>query len=324
VERVTREAALRCAAYWRERGADLAGYNALESADDLEALRQALGVPQLVLFGSSYGTQLALATMRRHPDLAARAILAGVQGPDDTWPLPGTLERRMEVLAELGLTGTFRTVVARLDSAPLVVRVARPADPGERAGGGDSVSLVIGGYDFLSFFAGLLDNPAERRRIPALLAAASGGDLSAVAPSVLEDRTPRSLGSAMAYTTMCASGASRARRERMTREAAGSVLAATPNVALATCDAWGARDLGEDYRQPVSSPVPVLLISGTADFTTPLEDAVAVLRGLPRGQHLILDGARHGPELVSHPEVIARMLDFLEGRPPASLRVRVR
>ena len=52
-----------CASYWRDiQRVDLTGYNSNESADDLEDLRKALGVPKISLWGISYGTHLALAT----------------------------------------------------------------------------------------------------------------------------------------------------------------------------------------------------------------------------------------------------------------------
>src|SRR5262245_45649790 len=48
-----------CAGEWRGKGVDLAAYNTEASADDLEDLRKALGVPKISLFGFSYGTHLA-------------------------------------------------------------------------------------------------------------------------------------------------------------------------------------------------------------------------------------------------------------------------
>ena len=101
----------------------------------------------------------------------------------------------------------------------------------------------------------------------------------------------------------------------MVTEAAQSVLARHRNIAEASCDVWGARDLGEEFRRTVASPVPVLLISGSLDLTTPPEQAEEALRGLPHGVHVVLPGARHGAELVTAPGVIDLMLEFLRGMP---------
>lgn len=317
-----RRAAQVCAEWWRSRGVDLAGYTVVESAADVEALRQALGVPRLALWGVSYGTQLALTIMRRYPERVSRAILAGVVGPDDAWPLPSSIDRRLEPLARAGLVDRLRSVVAELEARPVTIQVP-VAKPGARAG--DSVSLVIGGQDFLGVVAGALLDSAQAARVPALVEAAAHGDLSATAPAVLRARSPRSLGSAMANTTSCASGMSAARRERIAHEASTSLLAAGGNVAEAACDVWGVPDVGEEFRRPLRSDIPTLLISGTRDLITPPEIAAAVLAGLSRGEQILLDGAPHGHALVvGSPELARWMVAFLEGHPVPGHRLTVR
>src|ERR1043165_3276695 len=89
-----------CIEYWRDiQRVDLTGYNTNESADDLEDWRQALGANQLSLWSISYGTHLALATIRRHPQSIHRAILAGTEGPDHTYKLPSNIQKHLEDLA---------------------------------------------------------------------------------------------------------------------------------------------------------------------------------------------------------------------------------
>lgn len=80
--------AVACAAEWRGKGVDLSAYNTESSADDLEDLRRALGVPKIRLFGFSYGTHLGLAAIRRHPSSIERAVLAGTEGPDHVSLVP--------------------------------------------------------------------------------------------------------------------------------------------------------------------------------------------------------------------------------------------
>ncbi|WP_163332058.1 alpha/beta fold hydrolase, partial [Klebsiella aerogenes] len=60
-------------------GKDLSGYTIAACADDVDALRQALGYPRIVLVGQSFGSQWSLAVMRRHPQIVTRAILSGVE-----------------------------------------------------------------------------------------------------------------------------------------------------------------------------------------------------------------------------------------------------
>ncbi len=62
-------------------GIDITGYNTVENAADVRDLRMALGIPEWDLYGVSYGTRLALATMRDYPQGIRSAIL------DSTFPL---------------------------------------------------------------------------------------------------------------------------------------------------------------------------------------------------------------------------------------------
>src|SRR5215469_690528 len=97
--RVARERGSAAAAFWRDYGVDLSGYTTEESADDIEALRLALGLEEISLYGASYGSHLALATLRRHGAHIARAIVALVEGPDHTIKLPSNIQRHLLALA---------------------------------------------------------------------------------------------------------------------------------------------------------------------------------------------------------------------------------
>ena len=318
-----REAAASCARYWRRRGADLAGYNVESSADDLEALRLALDAPRLVLWGVSYGTHLALATMRRHPSLASRAILAGVVGPDDSWKPRKAFVGQLQTAASMvppdslddppsvPLAELLRTVVGRLDADPVWVPVPHGVPTAERAAGPDSI--VITGYDFLGLVMNLLADAGQLATVPPLIERAARGDLREAGQRIARNRGAYSIGSAMGYATLCASGASAEQRKRIAQAAAVSVFGSGLTGDALACDVWGARDLGEAFRQPVRSDIPTLLISGSLDVTTPIADAVAALAGLSRGRQLVVEGASHGDALVATPTVIGEMVAFLRG-----------
>jgi pimeloyl-ACP methyl ester carboxylesterase len=63
-------------------GVDLNMYNSAASAADVEDLRLAMGYSQIDLFGSSYGTRLALTMMRDHPVGVRSVILDSVYPPN--------------------------------------------------------------------------------------------------------------------------------------------------------------------------------------------------------------------------------------------------
>jgi len=60
---------------------NLGAYNSLESADDLEDLRVALHIAKWNIYGISYGTDLALTYMRRHPSGIRSVGIDGVFPP---------------------------------------------------------------------------------------------------------------------------------------------------------------------------------------------------------------------------------------------------
>jgi pimeloyl-ACP methyl ester carboxylesterase len=77
---------LRCIEELLAQGADLRQYNSMASATDLIALMQALEYDSFNLYGISYGTRLALVTMRDYPNAGIRSVVL-----DSTYPvgLPG-------------------------------------------------------------------------------------------------------------------------------------------------------------------------------------------------------------------------------------------
>ena len=82
------------AACARSLGRRRAFYTSRDSADDIEAIRKALGAERVALFGTSYGTKLALGYAKLHPDRVERLVLDSVvelNGPD---PLYWTPSRR--------------------------------------------------------------------------------------------------------------------------------------------------------------------------------------------------------------------------------------
>jgi pimeloyl-ACP methyl ester carboxylesterase len=85
-----------CRDHWQAEGVDLAAYNTVENAADLNDLRLALGYGKVTLVGGSYGSHLALQVLRQYPRAVERIVLYGVEGPDHTWDDPAG------VLATLG------------------------------------------------------------------------------------------------------------------------------------------------------------------------------------------------------------------------------
>lgn len=310
-----------CIEYWRDiQRVDLTGYNTNESADDLDDLRKALGAKQISLWSISYGTHLALTTIRRHPQSIHRAILAGTEGPDHTYKLPSNVQKHLADLAalikadpELGkeipdFLGLMKSVFDRLDAQPQTVEIMDPRTK-------QNVKVIVNKF-VLQYIVANNIGTTVTANFPVLFYRASKGDFTNPA-QVWLNTSREGIGSAMSYMMDCASGQTAARRELIAREAKETLLEDISNFPFPEiCEEWKAPDLGDQFRSPVTSQVPVLFISGTLDARTPVSNAEEYRRGFTNSTHIIIEGAVHSdPLFLSSPKIKDGMLEFLKGQP---------
>lgn len=313
----------RAVAHWRGAGVDPGAYTTAQIADDLDDLRAALGLPRVVLWGQSYGTHLGLAYLRRHGEHVERAVLFRVEGPDDTFKRPAAAQQGLERLAALVAAdatlaralpdplGTVRGLLARLAGQPAVVDLGQEGLP---------PSVTAGPFDLQRWLADSLGSLPALARLPADLLAMQQGDFSALAETAWFNRRDE-VGSLMPWLVDCASGASAERRAGIARQAAdpAHVLGDAANAPYpGVCAACPGLDLGEAFRGPLESDVPVLFASGELDTRTPPENVEALLPGFPRGVHLRVANAAHEPMEVMLPEFQEILRAFLRGEDVSS------
>lgn len=313
-----------CADFWTKQAVDLRGYNTNESADDLETLRVALRAPKISLWGISYGTHLGLAAIRRDGRNVDRAILAGIEGPDHTEKLPSNYRKHLEQLDNLikadaeasklvpDFLGLVESVSAKLDKEPAIVETVNPQTK-------QPVKIVINGFLFRQLLANTYGTDITPY-LPYLFYSASKGDYAMVTYLLFSDTG--SIGSAMQFMMDCSSGASATRRRMVRREASDTLFADINFPFMEVCEAWGNPDLGEKFRSPVKSSVPVLFIAGTLDAKTPIGNAAEIKRGFPNGTLLVIEGAVHSdPLFLSSPKIKDAMLEFMKGSPVSTTKI---
>ena len=314
MEAAVREALRRSVAAWEAAGVDLDAYNTEENADDIAALASVLQADQLRLIGISYGSHLALAVMRRHPELVERAILAGVEGPDHTLKLPSA---QQELLVQIDkwiegdpeaseaypdFLGSMQRVLTKLDEQPVTFETVFG-------------NVVITAFDVRRFAAGSLRGPGQFASLPAAFAKMDQGDFTSVAPCVRYLRFGRL--NAMSIAMDTASWASDARLARIQEEAKKTLLADVIDFPISVYRSeLSIRDLGPSFRAPLVSDTPVLAISGSADGRTPPDNATEILSNLRNGRHLLIERAGHSdPLFLSSPRILDTMMTFLLGQP---------
>ena len=309
-----------CAQGLRDLGHDLAAYTTVQSAHDLDRLRVALGAEKISLWGTSYGTHLALAYTRLYPTRVERLLLFGIEGPDHTLKLPSDQQKQLEKLAAWvaddpevsraipDFVQLVRETLERLEREPVVVEFTP-------FGTKTTEKIAIGKWDLQILSANATGRTHTARKLPALYYAMSQGDFSAVARPVREMRK-RSLPSPMSFVMDAASGATPQRLARIQREARECLLGDAVNFPFPEAGAaWNAPDLGEEFRGPLRSDVPALFVSGSLDGRTPPSNAEEVLQGFPNGRHLIIQNAGHQEDLFSKSaEMRRRVVAFVDGR----------
>ena len=307
----------KCAERLRAAGVDLAASNTRENAADLEELRKALGAQKLVLWGISYGTHLAAATLRYHPNTVERVILAGIEGPDDTYKLPSDQQTLMEEIARLAavqrrhpdLLGAINKLLRELEARPKSVTLTDPRN-------NQTATFVFGKLDLQMLLADMLFAPDSFAGMADLVGRLEQGDWTALGLAA----APRRFGtvpSAMSITMDCASGISAGRRQRIAEEAKRTLLGDAINMPFPElCAGMQVPDAGDEFRGPLVNDVPALLISGTLDGRTRPRQAEELRMTMPNAQHLIIENAGHSdPLFLSTPKILEAMKAFLRGEP---------
>jgi pimeloyl-ACP methyl ester carboxylesterase/cytochrome c-type biogenesis protein CcmH/NrfG len=307
----------KCADKMRAQGLDFDGYTILESADDIEDLRKALRLKKVSLWGHSYGTQLAFATLRRHEANIERILVMSVEGVANTEKLPSDIDRYFAELAALckndpraqmpDLLGTMRTALTKLDREPLTVAVTNPTNGSQR-------ELVVGGFGVrLLVLQTIMNNTRSLPVIPLLFASLAKGDSSVLA-EMLNGVQGAALPRADWFLIDGASGATAERRAQIQREAKDSLFGDLANFLPSDLKAvWQPKDLGDAFRQPVKSGVSTLFISGTLDANTPPHGAEEVRQGFRNSVHLVIENAGHQDALRAA-GVIEAIATFVAGK----------
>jgi pimeloyl-ACP methyl ester carboxylesterase len=345
------EAAGRCAV---QLGPRRAFYTSRDSAEDIEAIRLALGYERLALFGTSYGTKVVLGYALAHPANVERLVLDSVVEAEGPSPLYlDTLEavpRALRVLCGRACRAftsdpvtDVERLVGRLARAPLHGRFVGP-------GGGPRRARLTREDLFVVLLGGDL-NPVVRAGFPGAVRAALDGD---AAPLLrLRERAyavdgapppPSVLSAALYAATTCEEtpfpwARTAPPNPAMRRAAAAAAAATLPDSAFfpfdrATvvdndlvdlCGRWPAAPAVPAFAPGPLPNVPVLLVEGEDDLRTPVENARRVAAGFPAARlvvapatgHSALGGDRSGCTTVA----FAR---FMQGRPFRTRCPRVR
>ncbi|MFD3945611.1 alpha/beta fold hydrolase [Streptomyces sp. NPDC058579] len=289
-------------------GVDLRAYNTTENAADFAALRKALGIPRWNVYGYSYGTDLALTFLRRHPQ-GIRSVAIDSVVPPQIVSLPWTWDSAQEGIGAIldacaaqprcksrypDLPLTLTEQVRRLEAQPLTLTVPPP-------GGGDPVKVVLDGGALVNL---LVANAVPAVDVPAALDELAHGRPERFARARAAGATPviGEFAHGLTQSVACAEwvpGYSRSDLLKAGRRAfpgwPDSVLAQAPQLPFEheVCRAWNVPDRTAVQRVTTSSEVPALIVNGTFDAKTGAKWGPYAGRTLPRSTAVRVPGIGH-------------------------------
>ena len=180
-------------------GWDLSSYDSTQNAADVAELRVAMGIDEWNVYGVSYGTDLALQTLRDHPEGIRSVVLDSVVPPQvnliaEGWPNAATAYRALfDACAQQpacarafpALENEFHSLVSELTDQPRTITAADPAT-------GAPVDVVVDGYRLANLVLTQME-PATIADLPALVHGLASGDGGPAATAILAARPPQGL-----------------------------------------------------------------------------------------------------------------------------------
>ena len=302
-----------------EIGASRDFYSTRDHADDIDAVRRALGVDKIALEGTSYGTQLSVAYALTYPSHVERLILDSVADPTGRDPFAlDDLQQMRKGLASLCSGGLCRAATSnfvgelvklanRMAAHPVAGKVAK------QSGGTRTVRAT--GFDFLG--GAVLDsdlNAGLAAELPAAVHAALRGRTRPLLRLVQLDRqtaitSAEDLSMGLFTATVCDDGPFPWAPETPLGQRPGLLAGARSALPKGSTGPFGiwATDLGPapfclrwppQARRPGigSGPlpnVPVLVFAGERDLRTPATNAAAIAARFPQGRLVTVPGVGH-------------------------------
>jgi pimeloyl-ACP methyl ester carboxylesterase len=316
-----------------EIGAERAFYTTPDSVADIEAIRQAGGYEKLVLYGTSYGTKVALQYAQDHPEHVEALILDSVVTPNGPNPLDrSTFAAIPRILRQLCAFRQCAHITRNpvRDLARLVRRMGSGSVSGRLVGArGRARTVHITSEDLLAILLAGDFDPILRAEFIGAVRAADADDeaplarLLGRATSGEESESSEGLDVPLYYATTCEEEAfpwSRTATSKERLAQARAQLGTLPASAFApftAADALGFSDAGACAFWPFATPappvndaplpnIPTLILSGANDLRTPTSGARAVAAEIPDAHLLVVPNTGHSV-LSTEPTSCARV-----------------
>lgn len=309
--------------------ADLLLYTTTIAMDDVDDLRKWLGYERINVYGISYGSRAAQSYLRQHESHVRSVVLMGVVPMNDKMPLPFarfaqvSLDRILDdCVADAecrkafpDVRGDLKHVLAELDKGPVRASIAHPKT-------GKPLEVRLTRSIFSAALRSMLYYGDLYPDVPLFIHSAATGDYSLIARRAYDygkENDDWSIGLYLSIT--CAEDVSFIDMRDVPGAIAGTFLTDDRiRQQVEACSFWPRAKLAPGFQDPVSSAVPVLLLSGWMDPVTPPEQAAEVARHFPNSLHVVARDAGHGPFGLENEACVWNILgDFVRSGFPYGL-----
>ncbi|MGJ8662366.1 MAG: alpha/beta hydrolase [Marinicella sp.] len=280
--------------------ADTRQYTTTAAINDLEAVREALGVEQWNLYGGSYGTRKALTYMNLYPAVIRSVILDGVVSQDEALGVSheANLRRTLDRIFDLcekdeACNESFGdaeqqmwTFLDQLKEQPLKLRL-------QNSSSGEFEDIVMTREYAVIALRMFSYSPETMGLIPLMVSLANHGQPETMAfqAQMMMDSLNQGLNNALEMSVTCAEDV--------------PFMPSTTNISNslfgddlfelmhARCELWDSVPVDASFKEVVTSDIPTLLLSGEYDPVTPPQFAEKAMQTLSNSQHLVAKGQGH-------------------------------
>ena len=283
------------------KGADISQYTTQASVDDLEAIRVAMGLSRINLLGGSYGTRLAMEYLRRYGRHVRAVILESPVTPRTHAPEAfGRLaERTLQgLIAECaadepcakafpGLASEAESLFERLRGTPVTATVSHPARR-------SPVPVRLTRDHVAEAIRYMMYSAHGASRVPLYLHEAFNGNYTPIASFLIRWRAAGTF-DGLYLSITCAEDVPFVAKDAAERDDPTYLGGYRVRQQRAACGEWPVATASEQQFQPVTTAVPVLMISGELDPVTPPSNADELARTLRNSVHVRIPSSGHSP-----------------------------
>jgi len=283
-----------------EIGATRGLYTTDDTVADIEAIRKALGYTKLILYGTSYGTKVALRYAAEYPNNVAGLILDSTVTPNGPDAFDQTSYAAVpRIVNEICASGACpRIPHPEADLGEVLKRLGNSSVEANYVNGrGRALRVAVTADDIASLLFSGDDDPVLRAEFPAAIAAAAAGRYGLLAILVVHAVygavANKSVDSPLFFDTECeelsfpwvrtdtpAQRAAAARRYARTLPPGSfgpfDALTAYQSSTTPDCAYWPFASAAPEPQITALPNVPTLILSGADDMRTPTSNARAV------------------------------------------------